>query len=105
MDARTTAGDIDAKITDAERQVADLERQAQELALPAVSGDQAAAESLARIKVSITQIRADIDVLRNARVTVVAQHDAEVVEAAAAYRSRYLNIARGHAAELLELAR
>ncbi|MCA6110471.1 hypothetical protein [Bradyrhizobium cenepequi] len=82
-----------------------LDKEAQDLAMPAVSGDQDAAALLARINAQVQQITADLAVLERARLTA-AQQQREASEAkAAADRAFRMAEARASVARLIEIAR
>ena len=99
-----TVPQIEAQITDRRECLALLDQEAQDLSLAAVSGDQDAAASLARINSEVAQITADLAVLDRARVTA-AQQRREADEAReASYRASHLEYAQDRAAAIVKLA-
>lgn len=105
MDATSiTVGQIEAQIADGRERLAQLDREAQDLAMPAVAGDQDAAASLASINGQVQQITADLAVLERARLAAAQQQQAVNEAVAAATRARHLANARASVARLIEIA-
>ena len=99
-----TVDQIEAQIADARERLAGLDQEAQELSLSAVSGDQDAAASLARINAQVQQITGDVAVLERARLTA-AQQQREADEAReASYRASHLEFAQDRATAIVNLA-
>ena len=99
-----TIQQIDAQTAQAREFLSMLDGEAQELALPAVAGDQDAAAALARVNAQIRQTTADVAVLDRARITVAQQRREADDAGVAAYRVRHREIARDHAEVVVKLA-
>lgn len=95
---------IEAQIADGRERLAQLDREAQDLAMPAVSGDEHAATSLANINGQVQQIAADLAVLERARLTATQQQTEASEAKAAAARAGYMANARASVARLIEIA-
>jgi hypothetical protein len=72
--------------------------------MPAVSGDEDAAASLARINAQVRQITADLAILDRARITAIEQQREASEAKAAANRARALEVAQDRAAAIVCLA-
>lgn len=99
-----TIDQIEAKISGARERLRTLDNEAKELSLPVVSGDEGAVALLMQVNASIRQVTADLAVLNSARLAAAQQQADAATAATAAYRARHVEIARGHAAEIVKLA-
>ncbi|WOH68660.1 hypothetical protein [Bradyrhizobium sp. BWA-3-5] len=95
---------VETQIGAARERLAALDKEAQDLALPAVSGDQDAVASLAGINAQISQIVADLAVLDRARFTAVEQKREADEARDAERRAHHLQIARDDAAKIIRLS-
>jgi hypothetical protein len=104
MDTSMTVDKIEDQIGAARERLAVLDNEAQDLAMPAVSGDEDAAASLARINAQVRQITADLAILDRARITAIEQQREASEAKAAANRARALEVAQDRAAAIVCLA-
>lgn len=99
-----SSAQIELQIAAARDALTRLDGEAQALSLPAVSGNQDAAASLAQIDAQVAQIAADLAVLNRARLSALDDEARAVAANAAEYRAHHLAVAKDRAAELVGLA-
>jgi hypothetical protein len=99
-----TSEQIDANISAMRDRIIALEIEADDLAYPAVSGDETAAKAYTRLQSQIRQTKAELSVLQKAKAAAATQEAAQERAKESGYRAHHHAIAKNRAAELVRTA-